>query len=860
MVRSATGFAAALLFVVAPHILGQGCSLPNGSVVASCETPISSGQSSLCTVSITNKGTGDCSGNWTVALGTWDPGTVANVQTGGVLGTCAFVGDVPLPFGPVGDHTAIHSAWLCQGSGALHANETVTALTGRVTPNVDINDPQFFAAQIVSFRHTGPPVNGTSAMDEWGQILIELQSCTAVPSVPGSSPSGLPYVVSWNSTTGAGSAGGYEVQEATRSDFSDAITVSEPTTSRQFQHSVTAATTYFYRVRPFQCSNAPGSFGPTAQIVVLPQQPSTSRDFDLVVPLGSTAQVSQSVTFSGLTPNANFSATTDKPYLAVTPSTGSVRSDGTVIVTVRGSPGSLPVGANTGTVSINTASTPGKGSPIPNDSRTNSTTVSISLVTPVSPVAKGAPPNDALIVPAVAHLEGVVPFRSDVRITNAGTTAATYLLSFTRHLADGTLDGKQTTITVDPGQTVALNDVLKDFFGFALPSDQAGGVLDIRALSGSAATTFVSSRTYAATDLGTYGQFIPAVPIAKFLKAGGGGLTLTPVSQSPAFRTNIGLVEGLGANAAGRLKVFNAMGQNLGEFPFSLRPFEFQQLNSFLGSKGITIDDARIEMVVDSPTGSVTTYASVLDQKTTDPLLVSPIQSATLSANRYVLPGMADFATVASNFHSDIRIFNASAVPVNATATFYPQGNGTPIAKSINIAAGEIKVYNNVLPTLFGVTGTGGAIVITTAANTPLIVSGRTYSNDPVKQGTFGQFIPAVTPAEGVGVADGPLQVLQLEQSANFRSNLGLNELTGNPVTVQVAAILPDSKISPSTEVTLAGNEFRQLNSVLAGLNPGNTYNGRITVKVTGGTGRVTAYGSVIDFLTSDPTYVPAQK
>ena len=87
---------------------------------------------------------------------------------------------------------------------------------------------------------------------------------------------------------------------------------------------------------------------------------------------------------------------------------------------------------------------------------------------------------------------------------------------------------------------MALNDVLKDFFGFALPSDQAGGVLDIRVLSGSAATTFVSSRTYAATDLGTYGQFIPAVPIAKFLKAGGGGLTLTQVSQSPAFRTNIG--------------------------------------------------------------------------------------------------------------------------------------------------------------------------------------------------------------------------------------------------------------------------------------------------------------------------------
>ncbi len=528
-------------------------------------------------------------------------------------------------------------------------------------------------------------------------------------------------------------------------------------------------------------------------------------------------------------------------------------------VTVRGSPGSLPVGANTGTVIISLPN--GKGSPVPNDSRSNSTTVSISLVTPVNGTAKTAPPpNDALIVPAVAHLEGVVPFRSDVRITNAGSSAATYLLSFTPSASDGTTTGRQTTITVDANQTLALNDLLKDFFGFALPSDQAGGVLDIRVLVGSAATTFVSSRTYAATAIGTYGQFIPAVPVAKFLKTGAGTLTLTQVAQSNAFRTNIGLIEGLGAAANGRLRVFDPAGMSLGEFPFSLRPFEFVQLGSFLASKGIMAPDARIEVVVDSATGGVSTYASVLDNKTNDPLAVSPIQTASLSASRYVLPGMSDFASPVSNFHSDIRIFNASPSAVNATATFYPQGNGTPVVRSVSIGVGEIKVYNNVLPTLFGATATGGSIVVTTPANTPLVVSGRTYSNDAASGGTFGQFIPAVTPAEGIGLGDAPLQVLQLEQSANFRSNLGLNELTGSGVIVHVAAVLPDSKTSPGTDVTLQPNEFRQLGSVLASLNPGNTYNGRIIVTVTSGSGRVTAYGSVVDNLTSDPTYVPAQK
>ena len=61
-------------------------------------------------------------------------------------------------------------------------------------------------------------------------------------------------------------------------------------------------------------------------------------------------------------------------------------------------------------------------------------------------------------------------------------------------------------------------------------------------------------------------------------------------------------------------------------------------------------------------------------------------------------------------------------------------------------------------------------------------------------------------------------------------------------------------------DVTLAPNEFRQLGSILSSLNAGNTYNARIIVRVTSGSGRVTAYGSVVDNLTSDPTYVPAQK
>ena len=54
-------------------------------------------------------------------------------------------------------------------------------------------------------------------------------------------------------------------------------------------------------------------------------------------------------------------------------------------------------------------------------------------------------------------------------------------------------------------------------------------------------------------------------------------------------------------------------------------------------------------------------------------------------------------------------------------------------------------------------------------------------------------------------------------------------------------------------QVPLAANEVRQFN-VIRDLALGNVYNGRIAVRVISGDGRVTAFASLIDELTGDPT------
>jgi len=243
---------------------------------------------------------------------------------------------------------------------------------------------------------------------------------------------------------------------------------------------------------------------------------------------------------------------------------------------------------------------------------------------------------------------------------------------------------------------------------------------------------------------------------------------------------------------------------------------------------------------------------------TNDPLLVSPVLKGSVSSNRYVIPGVA-YSNGIANWRTDVRLYNTASNSVNATLSYYPQGApGSPIVRNVTIAAGETKGLDNILNTTFGVNdlNAGGSVVVTTTGTSSIIGSARTYA--ATDNGTIGQFIPAVTPADAVGAGDRSLQILQLEQSDAFRTNIGLAETTGNPATVEVSLVLPDSKVTPVVTFSLAANEFVQFPLSYFNLTD-SIYNARVSVKVTDGNGRVTAYGSLVDNTSKDPTYVPAQ-
>ena len=704
---------------------------------------------------------------------------------------------------------------------------------------------------------------------------LTVPGCIPALSAPAVAQSGGDYVVSWTASRDPGTS--FTLEESTTADFSANVTpFSVAGLQRTFRHDVTANTTYYYRARPNNCPGGTGAFSEVASTVVQAPLPTQIKQAEVIVPFGSRTPVSFPFFIPGSPGGTvNFTATADQPFITITPASGTVPTNGTTI-TVTVNPTDLPPGANTGTVTVVISSTATKGGPVANNGTVlTSAPITISLVTPVTPGGKSEPPPNSLIIPVVTHVNGATgPFLSDVRLVNTTGTDTTYKLLFTPTQSDGTKVGKATEVTAKSGQTLALNDVVKDFFGFGatgLASDVGFGVLEIRPLRTSSTRTFASSRTYVRTVQGTLGQFIAAVPFSKFARrspslpgqpAGPPPiLSLQQVAQSLKFRTNFGIVEGSGFPANGRFRLFDSNGTLLSEVPWSLLPGEHKQMNGFIRNMmGVeTLEDGRIEVIVDSNLGAVTAYASVLDNKTTDPMAVMPIQAAEIRSRRYTIPGMAEFGG-ANNFHSDVRVYNGGSTSVTVTPTFYTLGDpsisraGTPFT----VAAGEVKVFDNVLPTLFGAGVSGGSIVFSTPEDSSLVVTGRTYTIAP-DGGTYGQFIPGLTPADGMA-AGSSLQLLQLEQSQNYRTNVGLVEVAGQPATVRMTFSLPDTKTSAIMDVDLAANHYTQLNQVIASVfGPGNYYNVRIGIEVLSGGGRVSAYGSVLDNATLDPTYVPSQ-
>ena len=122
----------------------------------------------------------------------------------------------------------------------------------------------------------------------------------------------------------------------------------------------------------------------------------------------------------------------------------------------------------------------------------------------------------------------------------------------------------------------------------------------------------VSSRTYTSAGGGTFGEFIPALHAAQ----GQAVQHLIGISQTAAFRTNIGLINFADATATATIVAYDRAGGSVGRITAVVPGRSLQQL-PLANIVASALDDGRIE--VDGP---VAAYASVIDNRTQDPSFI----------------------------------------------------------------------------------------------------------------------------------------------------------------------------------------------------------------------------------------------
>jgi hypothetical protein len=205
---------------------------------------------------------------------------------------------------------------------------------------------------------------------------------------------------------------------------------------------------------------------------------------------------------------------------------------------------------------------------------------------------------------------------------------------------------------------------------------------------------------------------------------------------------------------------------------------------------------------------------------------------------------------------TDLDIANNGGMPAEVTIQLLETDSANPMPESVSLSLqpGAGVRYRNALDELFGFEGTAALRVL--VGGPYVSVGSRTYADG--EDGSYGQGIPAHPDMRAIRYGEHG-RLVGLSDSGNttdgFRSNIGVVNLTGASIDVNVDLHAGDGMLMDSVVVTLGAYEQRQLNRVF----PEATEVGYAIVSTSTPGGAFFAYGSVVDNKTADPTFIISQ-
>jgi len=474
-------------------------------------------------------------------------------------------------------------------------------------------------------------------------------------------------------------------------------------------------------------------------------------------------------------------------------------------------------------------------------------------VTIARPPGNAPPLDDAgrniYLIPASAHASGLAgtSWVSDVVLYNEGSSTASVNLYYLEGNHDHSgVSGKR--ISVPAGTSVKLGDVVGSTFG----GSSSSGALYV----GSDQPLLITSRTYNNASSGTYGQFIAGMPLGDAVGTNQ-TVRLIQLTRDSSYRTNIGFANASDRTITVQVKLYRSNGSYIATRSYTIQPYGFYQKTDIIGTD---VSDAYALISSSTAGAKFFTYASVIDNRTGDPVFITPGAGTASAGQSLYIPGSAHVnGTGGTQWRTDLEIHN----PGNTTATYRiellkrDRANTSPEARTYNLSAGHSVRYTDALGALFWFTG-AGALRITPSSGTVMVTS-RTYNQ--TSEGTYGQFIAAVPANRAIAQGDS-VPLVQLADSAStssgYRTNIGFVNTTNKTISVKADLYNGSGSKLGTKAITLGAYEYKQIDKIFRSVTSSTLDNCYAVLSTTTSGGSFLAYASVVDNRSGDPVYVPA--
>jgi len=480
-----------------------------------------------------------------------------------------------------------------------------------------------------------------------------------------------------------------------------------------------------------------------------------------------------------------------------------------------------------------------------------------------------SPGEIVLFIPGVGHIvgSGGKLFLSDVSVTNKNNISTLNDLNFFYKPADQNLPASKTsTGIIDASASVKLGDLVKTVYG----QDNQVGTLQIRSVSTD--NLSVGANVFNANNpKGTYGTTLPVFRSDRGTSSGE-KLVLTGLRKDATSHTNLYVQEGSGAASAVQIEFLDANGTVVSSL-------SNQTVSSFglLQISNAVPDNAVTAIVTNTSGGKVFAFATPVDDASGDTWAVADWtrQFAKAASDSFVIP-VVGTSKGANNtfFRTDIAITNGGLTQASATLRYFPRG-GTVIQRQVTIAPRASQVLNDVVGGLFGVVGDSvGFVIVLPNSNANVFVTSRTYTSVVGQNGTFGTAVPALPAASSLrigssriigGLEDANVSRITTGAPGTFRTNFGVVETTGSPVTVRVSVSFSDGRqlagggTNAAHDYTMAANDFILVPGLVKSLLGdsrdslyGDLHDVQVKFEVISGSGAIIPFTSSTDNGTGD--------